>query len=133
MKVIFSKKEIVVFVVFFIGGNRMRKSTQNLVLASLFLALGWILPFMTGQLQALGRSLLPMHIPVLLCGLICGWRYGLLVGLMTPLLRSMLLGMPPLFPVAIAMAFELGVYGLVTGILFKASEGKKGRTLIFTK
>ena len=107
----------------------MKKSTKNLVLASLFLAMGWVLPFLTGQLQALGRSLLPMHIPVLLCGLICGWRYGLLVGLITPLLRSVMLGMPPFYPIAIAMAFELAAYGLVSGILFDKLQNKRGRII----
>ena len=29
------------------------------------------------------------------------------------------LGMPPLFPVAVAMAFELATYGLLSGILYR--------------
>ena len=35
-----------------------------------------------------------------------------------PLLRSVLFGMPPMFPIAIAMAFELAAYGLVSGVLW---------------
>lgn len=42
--------------------------------------------------------LLPMHIPVLLCGLICGWKYGLAVGAVLPLTRSLLFGIPTLYP-----------------------------------
>lgn len=60
-----------------------------------------------------------MHIPVLLCGFICGWPYGLIIGLVLPVFRSMLFGMPPMFPTAVAMAFELAAYGLMTGLLYK--------------
>ena len=94
------------------------KNTKKLVLAALFMALGIILPFFTGQIPQIGSMLLPMHIPVLLCGFLCGWQYGLAVGFITPLLRSVLFGMPPMMPTATAMAFELAVYGAVTGILY---------------
>lgn len=95
------------------------KQTKKLVLSAFFLALGIVLPFLTGQIQQIGNMLLPMHIPVLLCGFICGWQYGLVVGLITPLLRSALFGMPPFMPTAAAMAVELAVYGLVTGLLYR--------------
>lgn len=36
----------------------------------------------------------------------------------TPLLRSIILGMPPLFPTAFCMSFELATYGLISGILY---------------
>ena len=73
----------------------MKKSgVRNLVLAGLFLALGLVLPFFTGQIPAIGQRLLPMHLPVLLCGFVCGGPYGLIVGALTPLLRSVLFGMP---------------------------------------
>lgn len=94
------------------------KQTRKLVLSAFFMALGIVLPFLTGQIQQIGNRLLPMHIPVLLCGFICGWQYGLAVGLMTPLLRSVMFGMPPIMPTAAAMAVELAVYGLVTGVLY---------------
>ncbi|MCM1268492.1 MAG: ECF transporter S component [Bacteroidales bacterium] len=95
------------------------KQTKKLVLAAFFMALGIVLPFLTGQIQQIGNMLLPMHIPILLCGFICGWQYGLAVGLITPILRSILFGMPALMPTAAAMAAELAVYGLVTGLLYK--------------
>jgi riboflavin transporter FmnP len=94
------------------------KSTKLLALSGLFLALGLLLPFLTGQIPSIGNKLLPMHLPILLCGFICGWRYGLAIGFVTPLLRSLLFGMPPMFPTAAAMAFELAVYGLLTGLLY---------------
>ncbi|PKK93634.1 MAG: ECF transporter S component [Tenericutes bacterium HGW-Tenericutes-6] len=91
---------------------------HKLALASLLLALGIVLPFLTGQIPEIGSRLLPMHLPVLLCGFICGWKYGLGVGFITPILRSLLFTMPPLYPVAIAMSFELATYGLLTGLLY---------------
>lgn len=102
----------------------MRKSIHQLVLAALFLALGLILPFFTGQIPRIGNMLLPMHIPVLLCGLICGWQYGAAIGFVLPLLRYVLFGMPPIFPTGVAMAFELATYGLVVGILYARSPWK---------
>ena len=57
---------------------------RKLVLSAMFLALGLVLPFLTGQLPELGSMLLPMHIPVLLCGMIVGGPWGLVVGLICP-------------------------------------------------
>lgn len=68
--------------------------------------------------------MLPMHIPVLLCGLVCGWQYGAAVGFVLPILRYMLFGMPVIFPTGTAMAFELMTYGLVIGILYEKSKWK---------
>ena len=99
-----------------------RKSSKHLVLAALFLALGIVLPFFTGQIPAVGKMLLPMHIPVLLCGLICGWQWGLAVGFVTPLLRSLLFSVPVLYPMAVGMAFELAVYGAVVSWLYSHSR-----------
>ena len=100
------------------------KNLLNLVLSAMFLALALVLPFLTGQIKEIGNMLLPMHIPVMLCGLICGWQYGLTIGLIAPLLRSALFGMPVMFPSAISMAFELATYGFVIGILFQKSHWK---------
>lgn len=94
------------------------KNIQKLVLAAMFLAIGHILPFFTGQIPQIGKMLLPMHIPVLLCGFICGWQYGLVVGFILPLMRSMIFSMPLMFPTAVCMAFELATYGAVAGLLY---------------
>lgn len=59
----------------------MKTTTKNLTLSAMFLAIGMVLPFFTGQIPQIGKMLLPMHIPVFLCGLICGWQYGAVVGL----------------------------------------------------
>ena len=100
------------------------KNNKKLAVSALFLALGLLLPFLTGQIQSIGSMLLPMHIPVLLCGFICGWQYGAIVGFCTPLLRSILFGMPMMFPMAVCMAVELSVSGLVTGMMYKRWKGK---------
>ena len=95
---------------------------KNMALAALFLAIGLVLPFFTGQIPAVGKMLLPMHIPVLLCGLICGWQWGLGVGFVLPVLRSVLFSMPVMYPTATAMAFELAAYGAVIGYLYARSK-----------
>ncbi len=105
-------------------------STKHMVLAAFFLALGIIMPFLTGQIPGIGSKLLPMHIPVLICGYVCGWQWGLAVGFVVPLLRSVMFGMPPLMPTAAAMAFELAAYGAMTGILNKLFLGRKGSVYI---
>ena len=66
--------------------------------------------------------LLPMHLPVILCGLICGWKHGLAVGAVTPVLRSAVFSMPVMYPSAIAMAFELATYGFLVGFLFEKAR-----------
>ena len=97
----------------------MRQSkTRRLTTTAMLLALGLVLPFLTGQIPQIGRMLCPMHIPVFLCGLICGWPYGIALGFALPLLRGALFGMPALFPNGIAMAFELAAYGLVSGLVY---------------
>lgn len=100
-----------------------KHKVRRLVLAAMFLALALVLPFLTGQLQSFGNMLLPMHLPVMLCGLICGWPYGLAVGFVAPLLRFSLFGMPRM-PLAIPMAFELATYGLLVGLLYGLSRRK---------
>ena len=109
----------------------MRNSdVKKLVLAALFLALALVLPFLTGQMPEVGSMLCPMHIPALLCGFFCGWPWGLAVGLIAPVLRSLMFGMPPMFPVAICMSFELATYGAISGLLYSKLPRKK--TSIYT-
>ena len=98
--------------------TKKKNNVKNMLLAAMFMAIGLVLPFLTGQIPAIAKALSPMHLPILLCGFICGPLYGAVVGFVTPLLRSVLFGMPALCPSAVAMAFELVTYGLVTGILY---------------
>lgn len=94
----------------------------NLVLSAMFMAIGLVLPFFTGQIPQIGSMLLPMHLPVLLCGLICGWQYGGVVGFVLPLLRYVMFGMPPIFPTGLAMAFEMAAYGMIAGCALQALQ-----------
>ena len=105
----------------------MRKQNKSLkvTLAALFLALAFVIPFLTGQIPEIGAMLCPLHIPVILCGYICGGPWGLAVGFIAPLLRSLTLGMPPFFPTAVCMAFELATYGVIAGFMHKKLPHKK--------
>lgn len=102
--------------------NENQRPARTLVTAAMLMALGFVLPFFTGQIPQIGGMLCPMHLPVLLCGLLCGWKYGLAVGFILPLLRSVTLGTPPMFPTAVAMAFELAAYGFLAGFLYARSR-----------
>ena len=102
-----------------------RTNVKTLVLSALFLALALVLPFLTGQIPEIGSMLCPMHIPVLLCGFFCGWPWGLAVGLIAPVLRSVMFGMPPMFPTALCMSFELATYGVISGLLYQRLPRKK--------
>ena len=98
---------------------------RKITYAALYLTLALLLPLVTGQIPEIGAMLCPMHIPALLCGFMCGWQWGLAVGFVAPLLRSVLFGMPVMFPTAIAMAFELAVYGGMAGLLYSRLPRKK--------
>ena len=102
---------------------------KNLVLTAMFLAIGLVLPFLTGQIPEIGSMLLPMHIPVFLCCYICSWKHGMALGFILPLMRSMVFHMPALYPGAIAMAFEMAAYGLVAGYIFYKSKYKCTKAL----
>lgn len=104
---------------------KKRKDVKVMVLAAMFLAIAYVLPFFTGQIPQIGAMLCPMHLPILLCGFICGAPWGGAVGLIAPLIRSITLGMPPLFPTAVCMAVELSVYGVMAGFLHKLLPKKK--------
>lgn len=95
-----------------------KTSVFSLTGSSLFIALGILLPIIFHAFGA-GTAFLPMHIPVLLCGFIFGWQYGAVCGFIVPLLSALLTGMPPVYPIATAMMFELCAYGLLAGLFYK--------------
>lgn len=96
-----------------------RSLTGNLVIAAMMVALGLVLPFITGNIPSIGNMLSPMHLPVLLSGFVCGGPIAAIVGCLTPILRGALFGMPVLIPNGLCMAFELATYGFVAGTLFQ--------------
>ncbi|HHX28438.1 MAG: ECF transporter S component [Bacillota bacterium] len=89
------------------------------MLTGLFTAMGIVLP-MGFHAVGMGRTFLPMHIPVLLAGIYVGWRSGLAVGVATPALSGLLTGMPPFVPpTAFAMMVELPVYGVLVALFYR--------------
>ncbi len=98
---------------------------KKLALSGLFLALGVILPYFTGQIKEIGDSFLPMHLPVMIAGFLLGGKYGLLVGLILPFLKSIISGMPPIYPNAVWMSAELLTYGFMSGFLYHNFFKKK--------
>lgn len=113
-----------------VAKNNTNAKILKLVLSALLLAVGLVLPMLTGNIPQIGSMLLPMHLPVLLCGFVCGWKWGLAVGFILPILRSLLFSMPPMVPTALAMAFELAAYGAVSGLCYRIFAGKKGRVIL---
>ena len=103
--------------------TNVKTQVKKLVLSAMLLAVGIVLTFFTGQIPQIGNMLLPMHLPVLVCGLICGWQYGGVIGFILPFLRYVLFAMPPM-PNGIAMAFELASYGAIVGFLYNRSRWK---------
>lgn len=97
------------------------KHIQKMVISAMLMAVGIVLPIFTGQIPQIGNMLLPMHLPVIVCGMICGWQYGGIVGFLLPLLRYVLFAMPPM-PNGLAMAFELAAYGAISGFLYNRSR-----------
>ncbi|MBO4413432.1 MAG: ECF transporter S component, partial [Clostridia bacterium] len=80
--------------------SKNKERILRLTLTAMFLALGLVLPFLTGQIPQIGSMLLPMHIPVFLCALICGWQYATPMAFILPILRSLIFSMPPMYPTA---------------------------------
>ena len=96
----------------------MLSPIKRLTLSALCIALCVVLPMAFHVIPNAGSVMLPMHIPVLLCGLVCGWQYGLLCGLLGPLVSSVLTGMPPA-AILPGMMVECGMYGCVGGLMME--------------
>lgn len=93
-------------------------STKRLVLTAVNIALCLVLPMAFHSIPNGGAIMLPMHIPVLLCGMVCGAPYGAVCGLLGPLLSSVVTGMPAA-AILPGMMVECAVYGLVTGLMLR--------------
>ncbi|MCD5414214.1 MAG: ECF transporter S component [Clostridiales bacterium] len=98
----------------------MNLSHGRMAKGALFIALGVLFPQLFHLVGFGGPVFLPMHIPVLLAGLLVCPIAGLYVGLITPILSYFLTGMPPMSPPILPiMIFELAIYGLVAGVLYR--------------
>jgi len=91
---------------------------KRMVATAVLITLGIVLPVIFHMIPAgiAGRTLLPMHVPVLIAGLIVGPFYGFFAGLVTPLFSSMTMGMPVAGIAVYRMMVELSVYGLIGGL-----------------
>ncbi len=97
--------------------------TLRLTTCALFISLGILLPSVFHALN-LGSVFSPMHLPVLLCGFLLGPIYGGVCGAVVPYLSSFITGMPPAFPVALSMTFELATYGILSGLFYRLLGAK---------
>lgn len=101
----------------------MNNNVKKLVATALCVAIAIILPQLVHSIPNAGSVILPMHIPVLLCGILCGPIYGMACGVLAPLVSSFVTGMPgPAF--LPNMMAELFVYGLISGLLIMIIKSK---------
>lgn len=101
--------------------TRIKKMVFTAVCAALCL----VLPMAFHAIPNAGMVMLPMHIPVLLCGLICGWPFGMACGLLGPFISSFT-GMPPAAMLP-SMMVECAAYGMVSGLMMRYV--RTGRTV----
>ncbi len=97
--------------------------TKKLVLSAMCVAMCVVLPTVFHIIPDAGSILLPMHIPVLLCGMICGWPFGFACGLLGPLMSSLITNMPPV-AILPSMMIECAVYGAASGLLMQLLQKK---------
>ncbi len=96
------------------SADPMLSRARELALSALFCALGITVPILF-HVVGLGRTFLPMHLPVLLGALVLRPPMAMLVGVLTPWASMLMTGMPPL-PMAVIMCIELTVLaGVVSG------------------
>lgn len=98
--------------------------SKRIVLTAVCVALCVVLPMAFHAIPNAGQVVLPMHIPVLLCGLMCSWPYGFICGLLGPLLSSLITGMPPAAMLP-NMMVECAVYGCAAGAMMELVHTKK--------
>ena len=98
----------------------MKKLTvlNKSILTALCVALCVVLPMALHAIPGGGILFSPMHLPVLLCGLVCGAPFGLLCGVLGPFASSLITGMP-VFGYMPVMMIELGLYGLISGLVMR--------------
>ena len=91
--------------------------TKYITLIGLFLAIGLILPYISGHAIGIpGTVLLPMYLPIIVAGFILGPSAGYFLGMIVPTLSHILFNMPPIFILPV-MIVDLSLYGLMVGIL----------------
>lgn len=107
----------------------MNKNVK-LTLSAMFLALGVLLPQVTHLLPEFAKQLSLMHIPTYIGGMICGPLYGVIIGVFSPLLSMLLFSMPNGLSLY-SMMIELGVYGFMSGLLYRSINTKNNIVNIY--
>ena len=98
----------------------VNNSNRHLVLGALLIACALVLPMMFHVFsQGAGMLFSPMQLPVLVAAALLPLKYSVLVAVISPLLSAVLIGMPPLLPMAPLMAFEGSVYAIVFWLLLQ--------------
>ena len=97
---------------------------KRIVLTAVCAALCVVVPMAFHSIPNAGSVILPMHIPVLLCGLMCSWPYGFVCGLLGPALSCLLTGMPPA-AILPSMMIECATYGCTAGAMMELIRTKK--------
>lgn len=97
---------------------------KKMVLTSLFIALGVILPIFVHTIPDGGKYLLPMHIPIFLAGMICGPFCGAVCAFVTPMLSLLFTGMPVIAKLP-SLTFEFIVYAVAAGMILNRSMYKR--------
>lgn len=104
-------------------------NTTKLTFASVCLACCFLMPLLTMGNTEVASMLCLMHFPVMVCGMMCGAPWGVAVGVSAPVLRSLMFDVPPMYPDAVAMCVEMGIYGLICGL--EANDPRKSPGNIF--
>lgn len=88
-----------------------------------------VLGAVTGQGNALGEIILPMHLPIILAGILAGPYAGAIAGFLSPLISFALSGMPgqAMLPF---MMLELCIYGLCAGMLRNIKMPSLGKVVL---
>jgi len=96
---------------------------KKYVITAMCITLCSVLPLILHAVPGAGNTVLPMHIPVLICGLLLGPYFGLLAGLFGPMLSTFTTGMP-MVAFLPAMMVELATFGAVAGIMMRIVRTK---------
>lgn len=93
----------------------MRPDPREVVVGGLFCAVGVVLPILFHAI-GLGKTFLPMHLPILILGLLTSPAVAACGGFITPFASWFLTGMPPM-PTVLLMAVELPTLGASASLL----------------
>jgi len=91
---------------------------KKYVITAMCITMCSVIPLVLHAMPGAGNTVLPMHIPVLVCGILLGWYFGLLAGLLGPMLSSFTTGMP-IVAVLPSMMVELAAFGAVAGVMMR--------------